>query len=58
VWFFYSMQPTKTNRFKKESFKGMKVNMERITILVGVNVVSTESFPLHVFYISQNNYNV
>jgi len=36
----------------------MKVNKERITVLVGVNVVSTESFPLHVFYISQNNYNV
>jgi hypothetical protein len=56
--FFYSMQPTKTNTFKKESFKGMEVNKERITILVGVNVVSTESFPLHVFNISQNNYNV
>jgi hypothetical protein len=56
--FFYSTQPTKTNTFIKESFKGMKVNKERITILVGVNVVSTESFALHVFYISKNNYNV
>jgi len=51
------MQPTKINTLKK-SFKGMKVNMERITILVGLNVVSPESFPLHVFYISQNNHNV
>jgi hypothetical protein len=52
------MHPTKTNTFKKESFKGMKINKERITILVRVNVVSSESFPLHVFYISQNKHNV
>jgi DUF1365 family protein len=52
------MQPTKTNTYKKESSKGMKVNKGRITILVGVNVVSSESLPLYVFYISQNNHNV
>jgi len=52
------MQPTQTNTFKKESFKGMKVSKERKTILVGVNVVTSESFPLLVFYISQNNHNV
>jgi len=52
------MQPTKTNTFKKESFKVMKVNKERIAIRVGVNVISSESFPLHVFYISKSNHNV
>jgi hypothetical protein len=52
------MQPKESNTFKRESFKDTKVNKERLTILVGVNVVSSESLTLHAFYISQNNHTV
>jgi hypothetical protein len=43
---FYNMLPNKTYTFKAASCKGIKVNKERITVLVYVNLGGTEKLPL------------
>jgi hypothetical protein len=45
---FYNMLPDKTYTFKEASFKGIKVNKERITVLVCTNLDGTEKLPLLV----------
>jgi hypothetical protein len=45
---FYNMLPDKTCTFKGASCKGIKVNKERITILVCANLDGTEKLPLVV----------
>jgi hypothetical protein len=45
---FYNMLPEKTHTFKGASCKGIKVNTERITVLVCVNLDGTEKLPLLV----------
>jgi hypothetical protein len=42
---FYSMLPDKTYTFKGASCKGIKVNKERITVLVCANLDDTEKLP-------------
>jgi hypothetical protein len=42
------MLPDKTHTFKGASCKGIKVNKERITILVRANLDGTEKLPLLV----------
>jgi hypothetical protein len=43
---FYNMLPEKTYTFKGASCKGIKVNKERIAILVCANLDGTEKLPL------------
>jgi hypothetical protein len=43
---FYNMLPDKTYTFKGASCKGIKVNKERITVPVCVNLDGTEKLPL------------
>jgi hypothetical protein len=45
---FYNMLPDKTYTFKRASCKGIKVNKERITVLVCVSLDGTEKLPLLV----------
>jgi hypothetical protein len=45
---FYNMLPDKTHTFKAASCKGIKVNKERITVLVYANLDGTEKLPLLV----------
>jgi hypothetical protein len=45
---FYSMLPDKTYTFKGASCRGIKVNKERITVLVCANLDGTEKLPLLV----------
>jgi hypothetical protein len=45
---FYNMLPDKTYTFEGASCKGIKVNKERITVLVCVNLDGTEKLPLLV----------
>jgi hypothetical protein len=44
----YNMLPDKTYTFKGASCKGIKVNKERITVLVCANLDGTEKLPLLV----------
>jgi hypothetical protein len=45
---FYNMLPDKTYTFKRASSKGIKVNKERIAVLVRANLDGTEKLPLLV----------
>jgi hypothetical protein len=45
---YYNMLPDKTYTFKGASCKGIKVNKERITVLVCANLDGTEKLPLFV----------